>query len=523
MSKLIKFSKEALESLLRGVDILAEAVSSTLGAKGQTVIIEKPFLLPHITKDGVTVAKEIELSDPFENMGAELIKQSAISTVNTVGDGTTTAVVLTHDLLHKAIDHDVNKKVIEQIVEDVVKFIKDHSEKININSLTELKQIATISANNDPEIGEMIANAIYDVGENGVVLVEESRDFKTIVEQNNGIVFNKGYLSEYFVTNINKMTVEYDNPLFLFIDGTIRDIQRLVPTIEFANKVGRPLIIVADEIIEGALNMIVTNKMKNGFRIAAIKAPSFGANKEEMMKDMAIATGGLYIHSSESLSLDMLNTNEMITKCIGEADKVIIKKNRTTIVGGRGDEDEMNIRIQTIIEQFDESSPERTKQLKERIANLKGSIAIIKVGATTELEMKEKKDRVDDAVAATQAALEEGIVPGGGIMLLRAYFALRCPANEYFIDFLRAPFVKILSNADYKLTEGDMTMLANTSFNTGYDALLGEWCDLRKRGIIDPAKVVRVALENAASTALTILSTSTVIVLEQQPQNIPQW
>ena len=546
MSKQILFSNEARAKLYKGMEVLANAVRSTLGPKGRNVVIEKPFVAPHVTKDGVTVAKEVSLKDPVENMGATMLRQAASTTGTMAGDGTTTSTVLAESMISQGltlIEHEnANpidlKKGMTVALKKIIGALKisKHSERLDLDS-PKLAQVAAISANNDQELGTLIASAIQSVGADGLVTVQESTNTETSVTKSNGIYFNKGYMSPQFITNKDKAVIEYENPLILFIDESIRDIQRLVPFIEFTHqpKINRPIVFIADDIIEQALNMMVMNVQQKGLKIAAVKAPSFGDNRKDIMKDMALACGGLYISDSEGLDLGSLSANpsvNVMNDIFGQAERIVIKKNETTIIGGLGDDEDIKLRINQIKEELSQSNvPDHRKQMEDRIARLTGGVAIISVGAATEMEMKEKKDRVDDAVAATKAALEEGIVPGGGYMLRYLSDALILNSGLTNVDQLKGfylvmdallePTFAIMENAGYDREHA--TIQLNTYWNgegVGFDALEERWVNLKDHGIIDPVKVIRVALENAVSAASTILTTN--VTINMDPEDKPR-
>ena len=546
MSKQILFSNEARAKLYRGIEILANAVRATLGPKGRNVVIEKPFVAPHVTKDGVTVAKEVSLKDSVENMGATMLRQAASTTGTMAGDGTTTSTVLAASMISQGIDliekeHanpiDLKKGMTWALTKvlDALKTSK-HLEAIDLDS-HRLAQVGTISANNDRELGKLIAEAIQSVGVDGLVTVQESTNTETSVVKSNGIYFNKGYMSSQFITNKDKAIIEYDNPLILFIDESVRDIQRLVPFIEFTHQpqINRPIVFIADDIIEQALNMMVLNVQQKGLKIAAVKAPSFGDNRKVIMKDMALACGGLYISDSEGLDLGTISANptlSIMNDIFGQAERIVIKKNETTIIGGLGDDEDIKLRISQIKEELTQSNiPDHRKQMEDRIARLSGGVAVISVGASTEMEMKEKKDRVDDAVAATKAALEEGIVPGGGYMLMyiselifdhsELTVADQIKGYDLVMHALRQPLYAIMDNAGYDEDVASIQIDNNwDEEGIGFDALEERWVNLKENGIIDPVKVIRVALENAVSVASTILTTN--VTINMDPEDKPR-
>lgn len=532
MSKEILFQKDARLKLRQGIDALANAVKSTLGPMGRNVIIEKPFDPPHVTKDGVTVAKEISLKDPVQNMGADMIRQAASTTADLAGDGTTTSTILAQSMINKglnAVDKGANpigvKRGMIKALNLATESIKDMSEKINIKS-KRLAQVATISANNDEELGKLISKAIKSVGKEGIVTVEASKTAQTYIEDLSGSQFDKGYMSPYFTTDTEKMLCEYDEPLILFHDGGIRDIQSLVPIIEASMhpSVDRPIVIIADDVMDQALNMLVANKMKSGARIVAIKAPSFGDNRKDIMSDLAVATGGVYVSPTQGVEMSQVTINHL-----GQAEKIIVTKDRTIIISGRGDKDQIQKRINSIKADLENASvPQYKHQIRERLGKLSNSISVIHVGAATELEMREKKDRVEDAVYATQAALVEGIVPGSGYAL--GYIGANFKTNQEFEskdEFIGFNIVKESLTEPMTCIQVNAGMIPSERFeeNLGFDALANEWVDLKLSGIVDPAKVTRVALENAVSVASTVLTTNVTIniIPENKPKDLGQF
>ncbi len=531
---MIKFDSEARQALAKGVDTLANAVKTTLGPEGRNVIIEKPFGDPHVTKDGVTVAREVQSDDPAEAMGIQVVRQAASATAEVAGDGTTTCLVLAQSLIKQGFEAIENgesapklTRELKQLGESVCGWVKDTSEGIEIDS-PRLEQVATISANGDSEMGKQIAKAIRAVGPTGKVLVEESRHASTQVNLMQGTSFDKGFMSEYFVTNPKRMLVELSHPLILFVDMNIKAVQLLVPIITACNTGGVkvPLVIICDDIIEQALNMVVANKMKSGLEVVAVRAPSFGDNRKDLMKDMATATGGMYISESEGITLDALGKmpQKEILARLGDCEKVTVSKNTTVITGGAGSKEEIEIRINTILADIENTNqPHYLTQMKDRIAKLSGGIAVIEVGGTTEVEMKEKKDLVEDAVLATQAALEEGIVEGGGMTLLRISRKMgedeeRTLVDEIMRQALRAPLECIVGNAG--LTMLELFNLPTYKYDYGFNARTLQWEDLLEEGIVDPCKVTLTALRSAVSVACTILSTNATI--NMNPKDKPQ-
>jgi chaperonin GroEL len=522
MAKDIKFDIEARDGLKRGVDALANAVKVTLGPKGRNVIIGKSFGGPNVTKDGVTVAKEIELKDPLENMGAQMVKEVASKTNDLAGDGTTTATVLAQAIVKEGLKNvaaganpmDLKRgidKAVEAIVADLgkqAKVVGSDSEKI--------KQIASISANNDEVIGDLIAKAFGKVGKEGVITVEEAKGTETTVDIVQGMEFDRGYLSPYFVTNPDKMNVELENPYILLYDKKISSLKELLPVLEPVAQSGKPLLIIAEDVDGEALSTLVVNKLRGALKIAAVKAPGFGDRRKAMLEDIAILTGGTVIAEESGYTLENA-TLEML----GTAEKVSIDKDNTTIVNGAGKADMIKNRVNQIKGQMESSTSDYDKEkLQERLAKLAGGVAVLYVGAASEVEMKEKKDRVDDALHATRAAVEEGIVAGGGVALLRAKASLDKlkPSNadeatgiQIISRAIESPLRTIVENAGL---EGSVIVakVAEGKGDFGYNAKTDEYVDMLKAGIIDPKKVTRVALENAASVAGMILTTECALV-----------
>ena len=520
-AKDVKFSRDAREGILRGVDILANAVKVTLGPKGRNVVIEKSFGAPRITKDGVTVAKEIELADKFENMGAQMIKEVASKANDAAGDGTTTATVLAQSIVTegmKSVSAGMNpmdlKRGIDLAVTKVVADLKSRSKDVSGSS--EIAQVGIISANGDREVGEKIAEAMEKVGKEGVITVDESKGLEFELETVEGMQFDRGYLSPYFITNPEKMSVELDNPYILIFEKKLANLQAMLPILEAAVQSGRPLLIIAEDIEGEALATLVVNKLRGGLKVAAVKAPGFGDRRKAMLQDIAILTKGEMI--SEDLGIKLENVT---LGMLGEAKRVTIDKDNTTIVDGAGDEADIKARVNEIRTQIDNTSSDYDKEkLQERLAKLAGGVAVIKVGGATEVEVKERKDRVDDALHATRAAVEEGIVPGGGTALLYAAKSRDGLEGENEdqargIDIVRralqAPIRQIAENAGHdgavvagKLNDGnDQSM--------GFNAQTDTYENLVTAGVIDPTKVVRTALENAASVASLLLTTDALV------------
>ncbi len=529
-AKEVKFSIDARTRMLRGVDILADAVKVTLGPKGRNVVLEKSFGAPRITKDGVTVAKEIELSEKFENMGAQMVREVASKTNDLAGDGTTTATVLAQSIVRegiKAVAAGMNpmdlKRGIDVAVDAVVKQIQGQSRKVETNS--EIAQVGIISANGEEDIGKMIARAMEKVGNEGVITVEEAKSLETELEVVEGMQFDRGYISPYFVTNADKMLCELENPYILLFEKKLSGLQALLPVLETVVQSGRPLMVVAEDVEGEALATLVVNKLRGGLKVAAVKAPGFGDRRKAMLEDMAILTGGQVI--SEDLGIKLENvTIEML----GTAKKVQITKDNTTIVDGAGAKHDIEARCTQIRQQIEETTSDYDREkLQERLAKLAGGVAVIRVGGATEVEVKEKKDRVDDAMHATRAAVEEGIVAGGGVALLYAEKALDDlkslnDEQRVGIDIVRralqSPVRQIVENAGEdgsvvvgKLREGGDVI-------RGFDAYKGEYVDMFKAGIIDPTKVVRTALQDAASVA-GLLITTEAMVAEKPEKKAP--
>ncbi|MXO59690.1 chaperonin GroEL [Altererythrobacter salegens] len=529
-AKEVKFASDARDRMLRGVDTLANAVKVTLGPKGRNVVIEKSFGAPRITKDGVTVAKEIELKDKFENMGAQMLREVASKQNDKAGDGTTTATVLAQAIVRegaKAVAAGMNpmdlKRGIDLAVGTVVKDLESHAKKVSANS--EIAQVATISANGDETVGRILAEAMEKVGNEGVITVEEAKSLETELETVEGMQFDRGYLSPYFVTNAEKLKVELEDPYILIHEKKLSNLQALIPLLEQVVQSGKPLLIIAEDVEGEALATLVVNKLRGGLKVAAVKAPGFGDRRKAMLEDIAILTAGNVV--SEELGTKLENVT---IGMLGRAKKVIIDKDNTTIVDGAGNNADIDARVSQIRAQIETTTSDYDREkLQERVAKLAGGVAVIRVGGATEVEVKERKDRVDDALHATRAAVEEGILPGGGIALLRALKSLEGlkAANDdqqSGIDIvrraLRAPARQIAENAGEdgayivgKLLEGD-------DYNHGFNAATGEYEDLVKSGVIDPAKVVRTALQDAASVA-SLLITTEALVAELPKEDTP--
>ncbi|GGD52969.1 MULTISPECIES: chaperonin GroEL [Sphingomonadales] len=529
-AKEVKFASDARDRMLRGVDTLANAVKVTLGPKGRNVVIEKSFGAPRITKDGVTVAKEIELKDKFENMGAQMLREVASKQNDKAGDGTTTATVLAQAIVRegaKAVAAGMNpmdlKRGIDLAVGTVVKDLESHAKKVSANS--EIAQVATISANGDETVGRILAEAMDKVGNEGVITVEEAKSLETELETVEGMQFDRGYLSPYFVTNAEKLKVELEDPYILIHEKKLSNLQALIPLLEQVVQSGKPLLIIAEDVEGEALATLVVNKLRGGLKVAAVKAPGFGDRRKAMLEDIAILTAGNVV--SEELGTKLENVT---IGMLGRAKKVIIDKDNTTIVDGAGNKADIDARVSQIRAQIETTTSDYDREkLQERVAKLAGGVAVIRVGGATEVEVKERKDRVDDALHATRAAVEEGILPGGGIALLRALKSLEGlkAANDdqqSGIDIvrraLRAPARQIAENAGEdgayivgKLLEGD-------DYNHGFNAATGEYEDLVKSGVIDPAKVVRTALQDAASVA-SLLITTEALVAELPKEDTP--
>ncbi len=520
-AKEVKFSADARERMLRGVDILANAVKVTLGPKGRNVVIDKSFGAPRITKDGVTVAKEIELEDKFENMGAQMVREVASKTNDTAGDGTTTATVLAQAIVRegaKYVAAGMNpmdlKRGIDMAVEAAVADIKSRSKKVKDTS--EVAQVGTISSNGDAKIGQMIANAMQKVGNEGVITVEEAKSLDTDVDIVEGMQFDRGYLSPYFITNAEKMIAELEDPYILIHEKKLSSLQAMLPVLEAVVQTGKPLLIVAEDVEGEALATLVVNKLRGGLKIAAVKAPGFGDRRKAMLEDIAILTGGQMIAEDLGIKLESVTL-----AMLGRAKKIRIDKENSTIVDGAGKKKDIEGRITQIKAQIEETTSDYDREkLQERLAKLAGGVAVIRVGGATEVEVKEKKDRVDDALNATRAAVEEGIVPGGGVALLRAKAAVAKLKSDnadvqaginIVSKALEAPIRQIVENSG---GEGSIVVgkiIENKSQTYGYNAQTGEYVDMLAAGIVDPAKVVRTALQDAASVSGLLVTTEAMI------------
>ena len=515
-AKDVKFSADVRERMMRGVDVLANAVKVTLGPKGRNVIIDKSYGAPRTTKDGVTVAKEVELEDKFENMGAQMVREVAQKTNDMAGDGTTTATVLAHAILRegmKSVAAGINpmdlKRGIDKAVAQVVAEIQKKSKKVKDSA--EIAQVGTVAANGEVAIGAMIAKAMQKVGNSGVITVEEAKSLDTELEVVEGMQFDRGYMSPYFITNADKMTVEMEEPFILIHEKKLSSLQVLLPVLEAIVQTGKPLLIVAEEVEGEALATLVVNKLRGGLKVAAVKAPGLGDRRKAMLEDIGVLTSGQVI--SEDLGIKLENVTIAM---LGKAKRVSITKENTTIIDGSGKKKDIEARISQIKAQIEETTSDYDKEkLQERLAKLAGGVAVIKVGGATEIEVKERKDRVDDALNATRAAVEEGIVPGGGVMLLKAVKAITVKGENEDQDVginivrkaLQSPIRQIAENAgiDGAIVVGKV--LDDRSASFGYDAQANEYGDMFDKGIIDPAKVVRVALQDAASVAGLMITT----------------
>jgi chaperonin GroEL len=520
-AKEVKFSVDARDRMLRGVDILNNAVKVTLGPKGRNVVLDKSFGAPRITKDGVTVAKEIELEDKFENMGAQMVREVASKTSDIAGDGTTTATVLAASIVKegaKAVAAGMNpmdlKRGIDLAVDAVVEDLKKNSKKVTSND--EIAQVGTISANGDSEIGRFLAEAMKKVGNEGVITVEEAKSLETELDVVEGMQFDRGYISPYFITNADKMRVEMEDPYILINEKKLSGLNELLPLLESVVQTSKPLLIIAEDVEGEALATLVVNKLRGGLKVAAVKAPGFGDRRKAMLQDIAVLTGGQAISEDLGIKLENVTVN-----MLGRAKKVMIDKENTTIVNGAGKKADIEARITQIKAQIEETTSDYDREkLQERLAKLAGGVAVIRVGGATEVEVKERKDRVDDAMHATRAAVEEGILPGGGVALLRATEALKRvrTANEdqkHGIDIVRKaitwPARQIAINAgeDGSVVVGKL--LEKDQYSFGFDAQSGEYVNLMSKGIIDPTKVVRTALQDAASVAGLLITTEAMV------------
>ena len=520
-AKDVKFSSDARDRLLKGVDIIANAVKVTLGPKGRNVVLDKSFGAPRITKDGVTVAKEIELKDKFENMGAQMIREVATKQNDYAGDGTTTATVLAQRIVRegvKAVAAGMNpmdlKRGIDKAVEVVVEDLAKRSTKVQSND--HISQIATISANGDKEVGSMIAEAMEKVGNEGVITVEEAKSLHTELEVVEGMQFDRGYLSPYFVTNSEKMVCELENPYILIFEKKLSNLQAMLPVLESVAQSGKPFLIISEDVEGEALATLVVNKLRGGLKVAAVKAPGFGDRRKAMLEDMAVLTGGQVVSEDVGIKLENVTID-----MLGTAKKVTITKDETTVVDGAGDKKDIEARCNQIRQQIEDTSSDYDKEkLQERLAKLAGGVAVVRVGGASEMEVKERKDRVDDALHATRAAVEEGIVPGGGTALLYALGSLEKLKGDnqdqnvgvqIVRKALEAPIRQIVENAG---AEGSIIvgkLVDQDNKNYGYNAQTGEYEDLVKSGIIDPVKVVRTALQDAASVASLLITTEAMV------------
>ena len=528
-AKDVRFSSDAREKMLRGVDILANAVKVTLGPKGRNVILDKSFGAPRITKDGVTVAKEIELEDKFENMGAQMVREVASKTNDTAGDGTTTATVLAQAIVRegaKYVAAGMNpmdlKRGVDLAVGEAVKDIAKRSKKIKDSA--EVAQVGTISANGDKSIGKMIAEAMQKVGNEGVITVEEAKSLETELDVVEGMQFDRGYLSPYFITNAEKMVAELEDAYILIHEKKLSSLQPMLPVLEAVVQTGKPLVIIAEDIEGEALATLVVNKLRGGLKVAAVKAPGFGDRRKAMLEDIAILTGGQMI--AEDLGIKLENVT---LQMLGKSKRIRIEKENTTIINGAGKKSEIEARVGQIKAQIEETTSDYDKEkLQERLAKLAGGVAVIRVGGATEVEVKEKKDRVDDALNATRAAVEEGIVPGGGVALLRAKGAVSKLKSEnpdeqaginIVLKALEAPIRQIVENAggEGSIVVGKIT--DNKSQTFGFNAQTEEYVDMLEAGIIDPSKVVRTALQDAASVAGLLITTEAMVA--ETPKDKP--
>ena len=530
-AKEVRFSTDARERMLRGVDILADAVKVTLGPKGRNVVIDKSYGSPRITKDGVSVAKEITLSDPFENMGAQMLREVATKTSDLAGDGTTTATVLAQAIVRegiKAVAAGMNpmdlKRGIDMAVEAVVANLKQNTKKVSTNE--EIAQVGTISANGEKEIGDMLALAVQKVGKEGVITIEEAKSLQTELDVVEGMQFDRGYISPYFVTNSERMVCELENPFILIHEKKVSGLQSMLPVLETVVQSGRPLLIIAEDVEGEALATLVVNKLRGGLKVAAVKAPGFGDRRKAMLEDLAILTGGQLI--SDDLGIKLENVD---LSMLGTAKRITISKDDTIIVDGAGDKADIQARCTQIRAQAENTTSDYDREkLQERLAKLSGGVAVIRVGGVTEMEVKERKDRVEDAMHATRAAIGEGIVPGGGVALVRALSVLDGlkPLNsdqEVGIRIIRqamtAPCRQIATNAgaDGSIVIGKI--MDSKEYTFGFDAQTGTYGDMVKNGIIDPTKVVRTALQDAASIASLLITTEAMIAEKPEPKSAP--
>ena len=531
MAKDIKFNIQAREELKKGVDALADAVKVTLGPKGRNVIIERKFGAPHITKDGVTVAREVELEDAFQNMGAQLVKEVASKTGDQAGDGTTTATVLAQAIVNvglKNVTAGANpmdlKRGIDKAVAAVVESIKKQAQEVD-NDMSKIENVARISANNDEEIGRLIAEAMSKVGKDGIITVEEAKGTETSVDTVEGMQFDRGYISPYFVTNSDKMECEMDSPYILLYDKKISNLKDMLPILEATAQSGRPLLVIAEDVDNEALATLVVNRLRGSLKICAVKAPGFGDRRKEMLEDIAILTGGTVISDVKGMQLSQATISDL-----GTADKVTVNKDNTTIVNGAGAKEEIEARVNQIKAQIESTTSNYDKEkLQERLAKLAGGVAVLYIGAPSEVEMKEKKDRVDDALSATRAANAEGIVPGGGVAYIRAIAKVAAlkGANEdentgiaIIRRAIEEPFRQIMANAGVEAAV-ILQKVKDGEGDFGYNARTDEYEHFFTTGVIDPAKVTRVALENAASIAGMFLTTECVIADKKEENPAP--
>ena len=521
MAKIIKFESDARSAMLKGVDILANTVKATLGPKGRNVILDKSYGAPRITKDGVTVAKEIDLEDKFENMGAQMVKEVASKTNDEAGDGTTTAILLAQGIVKegcKYVTAGMNPMDVKRGIEAAVEQVKEKliSSAKKVKDSDEIAQVGTISANGDKEIGDMISRAMQKVGNEGVITVEEAKGIETELEVVEGMQFDRGYLSPYFITNADKMTTELDNPLILLHEKKLTNLQPMVPLLESVVQAGRPLMIISEDVEGEALATLVVNKLRGGLKVAAVKAPGFGDRRKAMLEDIAILTGGQVISEDLGIKLENVKINDL-----GSAKKVKVDKENTTIVSGSGKKSDIEARCAQIKQQVEETTSDYDKEkLQERLAKLAGGVAVVKVGGATEVEVKEKKDRVEDALNATRAAVEEGIVVGGGCALLYTSQDLdkvkvkgddQKSGVEIVKKALQSPIRQITNNAGVDGSVVVGKLLEMNKLSHGYDAQTEQYVDMFKEGIIDPVKVVRTALQNAASIAGLLVTTEAMV------------
>ncbi|CAA6805453.1 MAG: Heat shock protein 60 family chaperone GroEL [uncultured Sulfurovum sp.] len=529
MAKEIHFSDKARSGLFSGVTKLADAVKVTMGPRGRNVLIQKSYGAPHITKDGVSVAREIELSDTLENMGVQLVKEVAANTADEAGDGTTTATVLAHSIFKEGLRNitaGANPIEVKRGMDKAVKVIIDELKamSLEVKDKEKIAQVATISANSDETIGELIAEAMERVGKDGVITVEEAKGIEDELEVVEGMQFDRGYLSPYFVTNTDKMTCEIDEPLILLTDAKITSLKDLVPVLEQIQQTGRPLLIIADDVEGEALSTLVLNKLKGVLNITAVKAPGFGDRKKAMLNDIAILTGATLITDELGLVLEKATLAEL-----GQCSKVVIDKDNTVVVGGKGSSEAVEARVAEIKIQASNTTSEYDKEkLEERLAKLSGGVAVIKVGAATETEMKEKKDRVDDALSATKAAVDEGIVIGGGAALIKAGAKVNLSLEgdqqigaEIILRAIAAPMKQIATNAGYDAGVVVNEVMKSSNENVGFNAATGEYVDMLEAGIIDPLKVSRVALLNATSVSSLLLTTEATISDVKEEKEAP--